>query len=80
MGATDVHIDEDLCTGCGACVHDCIQHNIVLREGKAHPLDYCMKCGHCVAICPEGAPSIPAYADSPIDFDPATFDLPTETF
>lgn len=78
MGATDVHIDEDLCTGCGACVHDCIQHNIVLREGKAHPLDYCMKCGHCVSICPEGAPSIPAYADSPIDFDPATFDLPTE--
>lgn len=78
MGATDVYIDEGLCTGCGACVHDCIQHNLVLENGKAHPLRECMKCGHCVAICPEGAPSIPAYADSPIDFDPATFDLPTE--
>ena len=78
MGETDVHIDEALCTGCGACVHDCIQHNIVLENGKAHPLRECMKCGHCVAICPEGAPSLPCYADSPIDFDPATFDLPTE--
>lgn len=57
MGATDVYIDEGLCTGCGACVHDCIQHNLVLENGKAHPITECMKCGHCVAICPEGAPS-----------------------
>ena len=75
---TDVHIDQELCTGCGACVHDCIQHNLVLEDGKARPLDECMKRGHCVAICPEGAPSIPAYADMPVEFDPETFCLPTE--
>lgn len=77
---TDVVIDQELCTGCGACVKDCIQHNIVLRNGKAHPLTTCMKCGHCVAICPEGAgaPSLPCYADEPVEYDRATFTLPTE--
>lgn len=75
---TDVVIDQERCTGCGKCVNDCIQFNLELREGKAHPLAECMKCGHCVAICPEAAPSIPAYTDLPVEYDPATFDLPTE--
>lgn len=75
---TDVHIDQEACTGCGTCIHDCVQRNLVLRDGKAHPLSTCMKCGHCVAICPEGAPSIPAYADLPLEFDPSSFDIPTE--
>lgn len=75
---TDVHIDRDSCIGCGACVHDCIQNNLELREGKAVPLAPCMKCGHCVAICPEGAPSLPCYADQPIEYDAGTFDIATQ--
>lgn len=75
---TDVIIDQERCTGCGKCVNDCIQFNLELREGKAHPLAECMKCGHCVAICPEAAPSLPCYADVPVEYDAKTFDLPTE--
>ncbi len=75
---TDVIIDQERCTGCGKCVNDCIQFNLELREGKAHALSECMKCGHCVAICPEGAPSLPCYADVPVEYDAKTFDLPTE--
>ena len=75
---TDVIIDHELCTGCGACVRDCSKLNLELRDGKAVVLSSCFKCGHCVAICPEGAPSLPCYADVPIEYDPATFDLPTE--
>ena len=66
MGETDVHIDEALCTGCGACVHDCIQHNIVRENGKAHTLWECKKCGGCEAICPDGAPGVPCDRIMPI--------------
>lgn len=75
---TDVVIDRDLCTGCGSCVADCPQQNIILQDMSAQVLSTCMKCGHCVAICPEAAPSIPCYADKPIAYDTKTFELPTE--
>ena len=75
---TDVVIDQDACTGCGACISDCVQHNLSLIHGKAYPRTTCMKCGHCVAICPEGAPCLPCYADNPVDYDAKTFELPTE--
>lgn len=75
---TDVVIDQDACTGCGACISDCVQQNLYLSQGKAQPRTACMKCGHCVAICPEGAPSLPCYADIPVEYDAKAFDLPTE--
>ena len=56
-----VSIDKAKCTGCGACVKDCVTGNINLQEGKAQPYGPCIFCGHCVAICPGEAVSIPEY-------------------
>jgi len=54
-------IDHDKCVGCGLCVSDCIGYNLKLQDGKAVARRECFLCGHCVAICPAGAVSIPEY-------------------
>ena len=56
-----VTIEKDLCIGCGKCVKDCVAHNIILKDGKAEPKRDCFLCGHCVAVCPRAAVSIPEY-------------------
>ena len=56
-----VIIEKDLCIGCGKCVKDCVAHNIILKDGKAEPKRDCFLCGHCVAVCPRAAVSIPEY-------------------
>ncbi len=56
-----VSIDQTKCIGCGACAKDCVAGNINMQEGKAQPNGPCMLCGHCVAICPSEAVSIPEY-------------------
>lgn len=73
-----IHIDKNLCTGCGTCVSDCISRVLSIREGKAYVSGECLKCGHCVAICPHAVPSIPNYSEVPVEYDSATFDIPTE--
>lgn len=73
-----VVIDEERCTGCGLCVKDCVSCNLVVEEGLARPLDACFNCGHCVAICPHGAPSIPEYPATCVEYDADTFAVPTE--
>ena len=55
-----VSIDQNKCIGCGLCVKDCLFGNLSLKDGKAAVLDDCFLCGHCVAICPAKAVSIPA--------------------
>ncbi len=62
-----VSIDKTKCTGCGACAKDCVAGNINMREGKAQPNGPCMLCGHCVAICPSEAVSIPEYDMSEVE-------------
>ncbi len=56
-----VSIDQTKCIGCSACAKDCVAGNINMQEGKAQPNGPCMLCGHCVAICPSEAVSIPEY-------------------
>ena len=56
-----VTIDSNLCMGCGMCAADCIGKNILIEDGKAVVKKECFLCGHCVAICPVGAVSIPEY-------------------
>ena len=56
-----VEINRDSCIGCGLCAADCISRNLKLRDGKAVETGNGILCGHCVAICPVGAVSIPAY-------------------
>ena len=55
-------IDQELCTQCGACVDDCPFHIIelapdypALNPARAH---HCIRCQHCLAVCPTGALSI----------------------
>ena len=73
-----IQIDKDLCTGCGSCEADCISGTITVKEGKARATEECFQCGHCVAICPHGAVSLPCYPAQCVEYNEATFSVPTE--
>jgi ferredoxin len=55
-------IDRDLCIQCGACADDCPFHIIELTDGfpALNPTreHHCIRCQHCLAVCPTGALSI----------------------
>lgn len=55
-----VHIDEDLCTGCGLCVSPCAEGAIQIIDGKAKVVreELCDGAGFCLGVCPEGALTI----------------------
>ena len=55
-----VHIDEELCNGCGACVTPCAEGAIQLVNGKAKVVSdsLCDGAGFCLAVCPTGALTI----------------------
>ena len=52
-----IHIDEEKCNGCGACVHACHEGAIDLVNGKARLMreHYCDGLGDCLPSCPTGA-------------------------
>ena len=52
-----VHIDEELCNGCGLCVTPCAEGAIALVNGKARVVSdaLCDGAGFCLAVCPTGA-------------------------
>lgn len=55
-------IDKEKCIGCGLCVKDCFPKDIQIVDGKASINNVtCMKCGHCVAVCPKAAVSTDDY-------------------
>lgn len=63
-----INIDENLCIGCMLCVKDCPALNIKLDKSKAYLVSQnCIKCGHCVAICPKFAVSISGYSQEPYE-------------
>ncbi|MCL2826270.1 MAG: nitroreductase family protein [Eggerthellaceae bacterium] len=73
-------IDHEKCTGCGSCVAECLQHILVLRDGKANVTqDRCLKCGHCVAICPAGAVHMEGVEDVILEKSAVAQELDTET-
>ncbi|MBN1888985.1 MAG: nitroreductase family protein [Thermoflexales bacterium] len=55
-------LDTEKCTGCGLCTEVC-GLDIIVRNGNGQPtIDraaYCHACGHCIAICPRNALSMP---------------------
>lgn len=55
-----VRIDEDRCTGCGACVAPCAEGAILLVDGKARVVreELCDGAGFCLGVCPTGALTI----------------------
>lgn len=52
-----IHIDQDLCNGCGLCAAACHEGAIGMEQGKATLLrdDYCDGLGDCLPVCPTGA-------------------------
>lgn len=52
-----IHIDEDLCTGCGNCVPGCAEGALQIIDGKAKVISesFCDGLGACLGECPEGA-------------------------
>ncbi len=55
-----VQFNEDLCTGCAACVRCCPTQAIRIREGMSvHLTDRCIGCGECIRVCGTGAMSAP---------------------
>ncbi|MBF0225637.1 MAG: nitroreductase family protein [Desulfobacterales bacterium] len=52
-------IDKDKCNGDGLCVYECplgiIQLVNSIPEPTPNAEGLCIKCGHCVAVCPNGA-------------------------
>jgi len=65
---TLIKIDEKTCTKCALCTTQC---NMILgKEGvvpRQMPMtdEYCMRCGHCVAVCPTGALTHKEMPDTP---------------
>ncbi len=56
-----ITIDENKCKKDGICVRECPMMIIVQSDKDAVPIEaghgeqMCIKCGHCVAVCPHGA-------------------------
>ncbi|NTW54635.1 MAG: 4Fe-4S binding protein [Chlorobaculum sp.] len=59
----DFRVDREKCTQCGSCSKDC-PSRIIVMDGEGFPNiapekePACLKCEHCLAICPVGAISI----------------------
>jgi nitroreductase/NAD-dependent dihydropyrimidine dehydrogenase PreA subunit len=57
-------VDQEKCNRDGICVGECPTRIILVDSDAGYPIptpdfnDYCLKCGHCVCVCPTGALSL----------------------
>jgi len=63
MNYPEFKINEEKCIHCGQCVKECIVNCLELNENKIPEFKLykegaCIKCQHCLAVCPTGALSI----------------------
>lgn len=74
-------VNKEKCIHCGLCEKDCGSSIIELNEERIPQIKkedekYCMKCQHCLAICPVGAISV--CGKNPEDSDICDNNLPTD--
>ena len=63
MNINNLNIDKQKCVHCGMCVKDCIVNCLELNNEQIPQFvngkeTSCIKCQHCLAVCPTGALSI----------------------
>ena len=64
-----VHIDEELCDGCGECVPGCHEGALQIIDGKARLISdlLCDGLGACIGSCPQGAITMEQREAEPYD-------------
>ena len=67
-----IEINQKTCNQCGICADECPDHLIAFVKGhfpRAIPGSdaICIRCGHCVAVCPNGSLS---HRDEPVEKSP----------
>ncbi len=61
MGKNFITVDTEKCSGCSACVRDCMVGALQISPEKKIPEmvnggdEICFGCQHCMAVCPSGA-------------------------